>query len=482
MPRQSLPDPFAVAAEWFANQATNKDPVLWADRRCDVTLWSRQADIARALLTHKRVAVQSAHGVGKSFLAATLASWWVDTHPPDDTIVVTTAPSLDQVHAILWQEIGSLHDRAGLPGVVQKTDRWVIGDRLVGMGRKPPDYNESAFQGIHRKYVLVILDEACGVPEWLWTAVETITTADTCRLLAIGNPDDPNSRFRKICQEDNGWKSFKISVFDSPNFTGEAVPERLRQLLTPPQWAEDRKRDWGEDNPLYIAKVLGEFPTDHPWGVIRLSDIYACRIPAPRARAELEPVQLGVDVGGGGDETVIRERRGLVAGREWRERSDKPETVSRLVLHALQETQATAVAVDSIGVGAGVVGELRNLRELGAHKAKVFGINVSEKATDPQQYYNLRSQLWWECGRLACEQRSIDLSQMENADTTIAQLLEPRYVHDVRGRVKVESKEDLKKRLGRSPDNADALLLAYYQPGTNTNEWFDLLTQGGLTV
>jgi hypothetical protein len=465
----------------FARQAADDDPVTWAKERCGIHLWSRQAEIARALMANKRVAVQSAHGIGKSFLAATLAAYWVDVHPADDVMVVTTAPSLDQVHAILWEEIRGLHDRIGLPGVVQRTDRWIVGDRLVAMGRKPPDYNESAFQGIHRKYVLVILDEACGIPSWLWTAVETITTASTCRILAIGNPDDPNSQFRKVCQENPNWKSFKISCFDSPNFTGEDVPERVRDLLTPVQWQLDRAREWGEDNPLYISKVRGEFPTDHPWSIVRLSDIFACRIPGtPRSREELVPVQLGIDVGGGGDETVIRERRGMVAGREWRERSDKPESVARLALHAIRETDATAVAVDSIGIGHGVVGELRNLRELGAHKAKIHAVNVSEKAKDPLKYYNLRSQLWWECGRVSAEQRTFDLSQMENADTTVAQLLEPQYSHDIRGRIKVEAKDELKKRLGRSPDNADALLLAYYVPGSGADEWFDLIRMGGL--
>jgi hypothetical protein len=415
--------------------------------------------------------------LGKSFLAATLAAWWIDVHDPEETMVVTTAPSLDQVHAILWEEIRGLHDRSNLPGIVQRTDRWLVDGRLVGMGRKPPDYSESAFQGIHRRFVLVILDEACGIPSWLWTAVETITTGDQCRILAIGNPDDPNSHFRRLCQGTPGWESFKISCFDSPNFTGEEVPDKLRELLTGQRWVDDRKAEWGEDNPLYVAKVLGEFPTDHPWSVVRMTDAYACRleVPVPRTGAELAPVELGVDVGGGGDETVIRERRGMVAGREWGEHSDRPEKICRLIVHAIKETGAVSVKVDSIGVGAGVVGELRNLKELGYHQAKVYGVNVAERAHDPEKYFNLRSQLWWECGRLAAADRAMDLSRMDNADATVAQLLETRYSHDLKGRVKVEPKDDIRARLGRSPDNADALLLAYYQPTSSATEWFEYI-------
>lgn len=469
-------DLFAAAAARYSRSHRRNDPVTWAKDRANVHLWTKQREIAASIEQNKRTAVQSAHGIGKSFLAATLASWWVDTHDPAETMVVTTAPSMDQVHAILWEEIRGLHDRAGLPGVVQRTDRWLVGGRQVGMGRKPPDYSESAFQGIHRKYVLVILDEACGIPQSLWTAVETITTGPHCRILAIGNPDDPNSHFKRICQGTPGWTSFKISCFDSPNFTGEEVPPGLSDLLTSVEWASDRAAEWGEDNPLYIAKVLGEFPSDHPWGIVRMGDLYACRLEAPRAAAELLPVELGVDVGGGGDMTVVRERRGMRAGREWQEKSDKPESISRLLLHCIKQTGATNVKIDSIGVGSGVVGEMRNLRELGAHRARIHGVNVSEKASDPDKYYNLRSQLWWQCGRIAAEERIMDLSVMENADNTMAQLLEPHYEHDLRGRVKVELKDEIRKRLGRSPDNAEALLLAYYTPRSQASEWFEALS------
>jgi len=470
-----LPKIHSLAADLWEARNASDDPVEWSAKRAGIHLWSIQREIADSVVRNKRTAVHAAHGLGKSFLAADLASWWVDTHDPMETMVVTTAPSLDQVHAILWEEIRGIHDRSSLPGVVQRTDRWLVGGRLVGMGRKPPDYSESAFQGIHRKFVLVILDEACGIPQWLWTAVETITTGPHCRILAIGNPDDPNSHFRKLCTGTPGWASYKISCFDSPNFTGEPVPEYLREILTDQEWVDQRAAEWGTDNPLYIAKVLGEFPSDHPWSVVRLTDVSACRIPAPRTHDELKPVELGVDVGGGTDETVIRERRGMQAGREWREHSDQPETISRLVMHAIKESGAGSVKVDSIGVGAGVVGELRNLKELGAHDARIVAVNVSERARDAAKYYNLRSQLWWECGRLAAEDRAWDLSQMENADSTVAQLLEPRYSHDLKGRVKVELKEEVIKRLGRSPDSADALLLAFYHPVSSSQDYFEAL-------
>jgi hypothetical protein len=255
-----------------------------------------------------------------------------------------------------------------------------------------------------------------------------------------------------------------ISAFDSPNLTGEPVPDAVAQALVGREWVEEKAREWGEDNPLYRSKVLGEFSEDAPNRVVRASDVARCRID-PEARwkpEDLEPVELGVDVGGGGDETVIRERRGRRAGREWRAHTDRPEKIAPLVMQAMKESQAVTVKVDSIGVGFGVIGELRNAGLRGEHMARIVGVNVGEAASRPDKFLNLRAELWWEVARGLSESAGWDLSAMANADVTVAQLLEPLWDTDPRGRIRVEPKDEIRKRLGRSPDNADALLLAFY--------------------
>lgn len=441
------------------------EPVRWVTERLGQTVWSRQADIMRSVRDHRRTAVRSAHGVGKSHTAALVACWWLDTHPPGEAFVVSTAPTFAQVRAILWRYIRRNHRVGQLVGRVNQTE-WHIDDEIVGYGRKPADHDESAFQGIHARYVLVIIDEACGVPEQLWIAADALATGPDCRILAIGNPDNPASHFRKVCVPGSGWHSMAISAYDSPNLTGETVPEPMAAALVSPEWVQEKLREWGEDNPLYRSKVLGEFSADAPNQVVRAADIAACRI-NPETRiphAELTPVELGVDVGGGGDETVIRERRGPRAGREWRAHTDRPEQIAPLILQAIRESCATAVKVDAIGVGFGVIGELRNLASQGHHVARIIGVNVAEKASQPDKFLNLRAELWWEVGRGLSERGGWDLSVMDNADATVAQLLEPRWDVDPQGRIRVEKKEEIIKRLGRSPDNADALLLAFYSP------------------
>jgi len=455
-------------------QTYRADPIAWVTDRCGEFAWSKQREIMRSLLDHRRVAVRSCHGVGKSHIASRVAAWWLDVHEPGDAFVVTSAPTYAQVRAILWRYIRQIHRRAGLVGRVNQTE-WLLDGELVGFGRKPADHDEAAFQGIHARRVLVILDEACGIPEQLWIAADALTTNDGCRILAIGNPDNPASHFRQVSDPTSTWHKIRISAADSPNLTGEPVPDELAELLISRNWVAEKAQEWGTDNPIYISKVDGEFPSQDPYAVVRAEDVAACRLDleTPRTPTELAPVELGVDVGGGGDLTVIRERRGLRAGREWTSSSDRPETLAPLVIRAIEATGATTVKIDSIGIGWGLCGELRNRASRGEHRASIVEVNVATAASVPTKYANLRAQLWWEVGRLLSQDRAWDLSGMDNADRTIAELLEPRYDIDTTGRIRVESKDDIRERLhGRSPDHADALLLAFYNPaGADLGGW-----------
>lgn len=459
-------DPWEIAARRFEALGYRTDPVAWVRQRCQEFVWSKQAEVMASVVNHRRTAVKSCHGVGKSHLASRVAAWWLDVHPPGTAFVVTTAPTYAQVRAILWRYIRQVHRANQLPGKVLTTE-WQMDGEIVAFGRKPADHDEAAFQGIHARHVLVIIDEACGIPEQLWIAADALTTNDGCRILAIGNPDNPASYFKTVC-DNPGWNVIRISAFDSPNFTGEDVPAELREVLISRAWAEEKAAEWGTDNPIYISKILGDFAEQAPNAVVRLADVITCRLPLdiPYTPEQLAPVELGVDVGGGGDLTAIRERRGMVAGREWTSRSDRPETLAPLVIRAIVETGATSVKVDSIGIGWGLCGELRNRRR--EHGAAIHAVNVAEKSSQPERYRNLRAQIWWEIGRKLSADRAWDLSTMDNADRTVAELLEPLWELDISGRIQIEAKDDIRKRNGgRSPDHADALQLAYYQPRGN---------------
>jgi hypothetical protein len=443
------------------------DPVAWIERRLGTTLWSKQREIAAALATSRRVAVHSCHGVGKTFLAACLAGWWIDTHAPGEAFVVTTAPTFEQVRSVLWREISRVHARGHLGGQLNQTSWWLDGE-IVALGRKPADRDPAAFQGIHARHVLVIIDEAAGIPQELWDAAASLASNAESRVLALGNPDDPGSSFATVCAPGSGWFVVGIDAFESPNFTGEPVSSELGALLVSQVWVAERAAEWGTESPLYTARVRGEFPDTRTDSVIPVSWLKACqRDPADAALAaawaQSTPVELGVDVGAGGDRTVIYARRGARAELVWRGQTPDPMEVVGRVVQAVHATGATAVKVDVIGIGWGVVGRLVELREQGVHGADVAPVNVGAAARDPTRFVKLRDELWWDVGRELSRTCGWDLRDVD--DATISQLIAPRYAPDSAGRIKVERKDETRARLGRSPDDADALLLAFYEPG-----------------
>lgn len=451
------------------------DPAGWVAATTGEHLWSKQVEVAAALAVHRKVAVKAGHGVGKSWFAGRAVGWWLDVHPPGSAFAVTTAPTDPQVKAILWKEIRRAHRKGQLAGRVTESAEWKddLGD-LIGMGRKPSDHNEDAFQGLHARYLLAVLDEACGIPQQLWTAALSVATSAESRVLAIGNPTNPGSYFAEVCagaptdgtsgMSRLGWWVITISVFDSPNLTGEHVPVEVAASLSGPEFVDEARVTWGVGSPLWVSKVTGQFPEDAADGTIPWSWLQACQ--AEGLGGELRiPVELGVDVGGSenGDESVIRARHGMHAGGVWRARSADSEVVVDSVLDAVREVGATAVKVDSIGVGHGVVGSLRRRAAAEVRwPVAVHGVNVSEAApTTPEKFMNLRAWLWWQVGRVMSQHRAWDLSGVD--EQTLLELSEPRYT-EVNGRIRIEEKAEVRKRLGRSPDNADALLLAFYSP------------------
>lgn len=441
------------------------DPVLWAKDRLDVTLWAKQREILESVRNNSHTAVSSCHGIGKSFTAALTCCWWIDSHPPGTAFVVTTAPSGQQVKAILWREINRMHQRGGFEGRTNLTE-WYIGKEIVAFGRKPSEYSPDAFQGIHAIYVLVVLDEACGIPGTLWDAASTLTTNEYSRSLAIGNPDDPHSRFELVCRPDSVWHHIQISAFDSPNFTGEDVPDIIKRQLTSPGWAEQKKREWGEDSALYISKVLGQFPKDTTDGVIPGSWAAKCRyldLPAEGAK------EMGFDVGAGGDRSVMVVRHGPRIIDMFTSRHTDPMKLAGEAVHVIERHGVTKVKIDSNGIGWGVMGRLKELSrvhnydaKVAIHGAQIEGINVAEASSNPERFLNKRSELWWDVGRERSRQETWDLSYLD--DEAIAELTSPKYeIMDSKGKIKIESKKKVRERMGRSPDIADAVLLAFVE-------------------
>jgi hypothetical protein len=460
----SAPAAYAQAIEMTARSFEKpvvlplKDPVEFAQRKLGVHLWSKQRDIATSVKNHRRTAVRSCHGIGKSFIASAIAAWWVDSHPPGEAIVVSTAPSWKQVHAILWAEIKRRHTAGKLAGRVLQSDEWKLDDgTLVAFGRKPADTDEDGFQGIHRRYVLVILDEACGIPESLWTGAAAITTNDDARILAIGNPTDPASRFAKVCAPGSPWNVIGVSALESPNFTGEAIPESMRPLLISPEWAEEMKVDWGEESPAYVARVLGEFPEIGEDVLIPPKWIEAAQ---QRELGTEGPNRLAVDVARfGSDETIIVHAQGghsRVIGHYSKQATT--ETTGRVIAAARELPALTEIRVDGVGVGGGVVDELAENVEVAERGFGLVDMQAGAAAIDNRKFLNARAEWWWGLRQMF---QDGDMDIDPDDDRLAAQLGSIRYKFTSRGQLQIESKEDMKKRGLPSPDRADALMMVH---------------------
>jgi hypothetical protein len=471
--------------------AYEPNPVAFVEDYLYGFLWSKQRAICESVRANRQTAVPSCHDVGKTFVAASIAAWWIAAHEPGEAFVVTMAPTGVQVDALLWREINRIHKQGRLPGVTH-TRTWKLDDgELVAFGRSPADTDPTAAQGLHAKYVLVILDEACGIAKALWDAVSSLVANDFSRILAIGNPDDPSTEFEAVCRPGSGWNVIPISAFESPNFTDEDVPDFLRPLLVGHTWVEERRRKWGEDSPLWRSKVLGQFPSEASDGLIPLADITAA-IARTIEPGEDDERELGVDVARyGEDSSVIYARHGARA-RRWDKFGKRSTmfTVGRII-EALRDTGATVVRVDDTGVGGGVTDRLEELQRgqddspggLAARKllagVTIIPVNVGEKPTakladaikapekrfsETERYVRLKDQLNW-----AMRERfvagDIDLATVEEdrdqSDDIQAQAADVKYELTSTGQIQIESKDDVKKRGRPSPDDWDALVLAF---------------------
>ncbi|MGW1676022.1 LAGLIDADG family homing endonuclease [Saccharopolyspora sp. NPDC002376] len=404
-------------------------------------------------------------------LASRLVLWFLDTHPPQDTMVVTTAPTSHQVRAVLWRYIRQGHEAASMPGIITQSQvpEWKIDGNLVGYGRRPADHQRSAFQGQHAEHMLVVLDEAGGIPKWLWDAADSLMTGSDNHLLAIGNPDDNASHFHTVSTKEPGWARHHISAFDAPAFTGEQIPAEMALKLVQREWVEDKQVRWGESNPLYRAKVLGEW-VDSEDALIPLSWVRAANqrwIAWDEAGRPPQPgrLVLGVDVARyGEDSTVIAHRHGDVITHL--DRHDKLDTTqtTALVTAALYNQPKAIANVDVIGVGAGVVDQLRALGMPVAPFNAASGTRRRD-ATGSWQFPNVRSASYWNLRELLDPANDSQIALPPDDELT-AELTIPKWDIRAGGRLVIEDKDSIRKRLGRSTDSADAVVQAFWQERT----------------
>jgi len=441
-----------------------KNPEWWIRDVVGNTIWQKQIDIVRSVRDNQRTTVRSCNGAGKSFISANVVAWFLCAHP--ESIIITTAPTARQVEEILWQEIARIHSTSKMPlgGNLLKT-KWDMGAKWFAMGLSTNDPNR--FQGFHAPHILAVLDEACGIEPQIYEAVEAILTSEGAKVLLIGNPTEPDNEFFKTFSS-KLYNKIHISAFHTPNFRNIANVEQLRSMteaeldaevthpyLITPKWARQRLDEWGEDSPAFLGRILGEFPDVGTQTLIPLSWVMKATMRTPDRD---KPCTLGVDVARfGDDESVICVRLGN--GVEKIRTFNKLDTVEVAdeVTQVFREYEKVCelIAVDAVGIGAGVADTLRK-RGLPA-----IDIESAEKAYQYNRFYNKRTEMWYKLRELF----RTDAIAIPNNEVAIGELTTPRYSFDQGGRYVLESKSDMKKRGLKSPNTADAIVYAFAYDG-----------------
>lgn len=471
------------------------DPVGFTRGVLGEYLWSGEVDLLQSIRDNRRLAIPACHGPGKTHTVARAAVWWIASHEPGSAIVVTTAPTYRQVRNILWPHIRRAHAEHKLPGLCNQVE-WQIETDIVGYGFSPARWDDSAAQGVHAEHVLVIIDEAGGILQQLGEALNGILTSEHSRIVAVGNPpiDDQGGWFEQICDHQDQWKTLRIPVWKTPNFTDEKedVPPHILRRLVTETWVDDVKESYGEDSAYWVARVDARFPKGSSNKVIPAEWITRCMATDQdlyndegssaqwlrTAGAEGARWQrLGVDVASdGGDEMVIAHldgmRSSIVHVSSAADNSNQVDCAERVLewIHHAQSIQERTgytdrkvrVKVDAIGIGRGTADVLEAFGREGRHDAEIVKVNVSEKATEATDFHNRRAEAWW-ATREVIRNLEVVLAY-DDGERTKSQLNGPKWFQDSAGRVQVESKPKMRARGLTSPDRADAVVLSVYEP------------------
>lgn len=400
----------------------------------------QQVQILRSVRDHRRTAAPSGHGVGKTFLAACVVLWFLFCFPGSK--ILTTAPTWFQVENLLWREVRQILSRSAFALYCEAALTTLnLSDEWFAIGLSTND--ATRFQGIHAPYVLIIFDEATGVDMEIWEAAEGVAIGPNDRFLAIGNPTDPTSQFKHVCDSEL-WNVIHLNAEEHPNVISgkEIIPGAVTK-----EWIDERLAEYGgRDTALYRARVLGKFPEQGDDMLISLADVERAqkRWVSPNGNAKA----LGVDVARfGSDETIEVEifENGLVGTPKAFRGQDTMKTAGSIKAHSAERK-----AVDDSGLGGGVTDRLKE------QNVAILPYNAGEKAFESDRFLNRRAETWW----MIREALKKDEISLPPDNKLAADLTNIKYTYTSRGQIKLESKEDVRKRLGRSPDRGDALAIA----------------------
>ena len=460
-----------------------------------VELDKEQRDILEAVQYNSKVSVTSGTSRGKDFVSAVAAICFLYLTPKfnskgeliANTKVAMTAPTDRQIGNIMYPEVTRLFNKAKvLPGRLSGYDIRTEWEEWFLTGFKADKNNEEAWSGFHAVNTMFIVTEASGIQEKIWNAIEG-NLQNNSRLLIVFNPNTSVGYAAKS-QKSPQWKKFRLDSLHAENVL-------KKEMVIPGQvdykWVNDKVEAWCEiisegqfsesegdfiwegktyrPNDLFRIKVRGMFPKVNEDVLVPLLWIELANERWKKKQAEnfipTEPLRLGSDVAGmGTDSSVFCHRFGnYVSKFEGFNSGGNADhmKVAGIIKNYILGTKGKAF-IDTIGEGAGVYSRLIELK-----LNNVFSCKFSENAegltdiTKVFKFVNMRAYLFWAVRDWLNPDNKNDVC-LPPCDELTEELTEIRYKFQSNGSIIIEAKDDIKKRLGRSPDYADTLANTFY--------------------
>ena len=458
-----------------------RDCFIWPDGKGPTDYQTEAMD---ALVRDKRITARAPHGAGKTASNAWLVLWFALTRDAEgsDWKIATTASAWRQLTHFLWPEIKKWARIVDWERVGRKPfsrfELQQLGLKLpTGEAFAVASTEPAKIEGVHADELLYIFDEAKTIPGETFDAAEGAfsgageDTEANAYAVASSTPGAPTGRFYEICSRKTGLEAWHPRHVTKENL--------IRAHRMDAEWAAEKAKQWGERSAVYRNRVLGEFAASEEDGVIPLAWVELAverwRVLRDAGELESEPLEaVGVDVAEGGpDKTVFALRRAqTISELRKYSRQGTMETAGRVV-GILNETSAKAI-VDVAGIGSGVVGRCKE------QDANVYGFNASHKTSKMDKarelgFINTRAAAWWNLREILDPDSGNEVA-LPDDDTLLGDLTAPKWWVASGGKVQIEAKKDIKKRIGRSTDDGDAVVQAFWEPsrvtqGSGFGDW-----------
>lgn len=428
-----------------------------------------QIEGLETLVANRRFSLRGPHGLGKTAFMAWVILWFSLTRDGTDWKIPTTASAWRQLTKFLWPEIHKWArrirwDKVGREPFSDRTELLTQSLKLqTGEAFALASDNSAMIEGAHADHIMYVFDESKIIPDSTWESAEGAMSVGDAYWVAVSTPGEPMGQFYQIHRRAPGFEDWKVR-----HVTRQEAIDAGRMDEA---WAEQRKRQWGEASAAYQNRVEGEFASADADGVIPLAWVERANErwhDWKESEKDIFFTCLGADVGMTGDATVFAFRHGWIIDRLQRfAKGSTMETAGRIVAALNPHTENVKgekkdlgyAVVDSIGIGAGVLDRLKEQRR------RAIGF-VASGRTDRMDHYNqfgftnMRSMAWWNMRELLDPEIGQPIA-LPPDDKLTGDLTAPRWREMSGGNIQVESKADIRKRIGRSTDDGDAVIMAF---------------------